>query len=296
MKLSARPSPVVHFAIRTAGVSCKVQDRAESDGWKPPFLEAVTGMGRTGTGFDRYDAGEGLYQCPHCFLQQFRLRMDTKQILIVDDEDHVRLSLKQVLEDAGYHVTTAEDGPVALDHLEESPCDLVLLDLRMPELSGRDVLDAIKDRRPDLPVAIVTAHGTVDEAVELIREGAENFIHKPFTPEQIRTTVAQALAEEPSAPKGAYGEHIENARATIRGGEYEQARQHVQEAFAIDATRPEAFNLLGVLMQLENKYQEAQRYYQSALALQPGYEPAVHNRDNVSRSPSVRNPADVRLE
>lgn len=49
-------------------------------------------------------------------------------------------------------------------------------------------------------------------------------------------------------------------------------------------------------MQLENKYQEAVRYYQSALALKPGYEPAVYNRDNVSRSPSVRNPADFRLE
>jgi lipoprotein NlpI len=60
--------------------------------------------------------------------------------------------------------------------------------------------------------------------------------------------------------------------------------------------RPEAFNLLGVLMQLQNQYQDAQRYYQSALALQPGYKPAVYNRDNIARSPTVRNPSDYRLE
>lgn len=149
--------------------------------------------------------------------------MDTQRILIVDDESHVRLSLKQVLEDAEYHVTTAKSGSVALDHIGENKCDLVLLDLRMPEMNGRDVLDVIKERCPGLPVVIVTAHGTVDQAVELIREGAENFIHKPFTPEQIRTTVAQTLAQEPSVPKGAYGEHIEesprrHSRRRIRTG------------------------------------------------------------------------------
>lgn len=222
--------------------------------------------------------------------------MDTRRILVVDDENHVRLSLKQVLEDAGYHVTTAESGPVALDHIEENKCDLILLDLRMPEMNGRDVLDIIKEHRLELPVVIVTAHGTVDEAIDMIREGAENFIHKPFTPKQIRTTVAQTFAQESPESVEAYDQHIEDARAGIRSEDYKQARQHVQEAFAIDATRPEAFNLLGVLMQLRNRYKEAQRYYQSALALKPGYDPAVYNRDNVSRSPSVRNPADFRLE
>ncbi len=222
--------------------------------------------------------------------------MNTPRLLIVDNEASVRLSLKQVLEDAEYHVTTAESGPVALDHIEENKCDLVLLDLRMPEMDGRDVLDAIKERRPELPVIIVTAHGTVDQAVEMIREGAENFIHKPFTPEQIRTTVAQTLAQEAPNSGEAYDKHIGDARAGIRNEDYEQARQHVQKAFAIDATRPEAFNLLGVLMQLSNQYEEAQRYYQSALALQPGYDPAMYNRDNISRSPLVRTPADYRLE
>lgn len=222
--------------------------------------------------------------------------MKPQHILVVDDESHVRMTLKQVLEDAGYQVTTAESGPVALDHLEDNKCDLMLLDLRMPEMNGRDVLDIMTERRPELPVVIVTAHGTVDEAVELIQQGADNFIHKPFTPEQIRTTVAQTLAQEAPEADAPYEQHIEDAREGIRRKDYEQARQHIQEAFAVDATRPEAFNLLGVLMQLKNQYPEATRYYQSALALQPGYEPAVHNRDNVSKSPSVRNPADFRLE
>ncbi len=222
--------------------------------------------------------------------------MNPEHILVVDDESHVRMTLKQVLEDAGYQVTTAESGAVALDHLDDHPCDLVLLDVRMPGLDGFEVLERLNEKRPELAVVIVTAHGTVDQAVEAVREGADNFVHKPFTPEQIRTVVAQALADAPEETDEAYAEHIEAARTGIREEDYEKARQHIHEAFAVDATRPEAFNLLGVIMQLRNEYQDAQRYYQSALSLQPGYDPAVYNRDNVARSPSDRNPADFRLE
>ena len=222
--------------------------------------------------------------------------MEHKRILIVDDESHIRMTLKQVLEDAGYGVATAESGLVALDHLDNNDCDLVLLDVRMPGLDGFEVLDRLNEQRPDLSVVIVTAHGTVDQATEAIREGAENFIHKPFSPEQIRSVVAQALAEEPDAPDRTYNEYVQSARAGIRGKDLEKARQHIQEAFAIDATQPEAFNLLGVIMQLQSKFPEARRYYQSALSLRPGYEPAVYNRDNVARPPSTRNPSDYRLE
>jgi len=222
--------------------------------------------------------------------------MEHKRILIVDDESHIRMTLKQMLEDAGYGVATAESGPVALDYLDNNDCDLVLLDVRMPGLDGFEVLDRLNEQRPDLSVVIVTAHGTVDQATEAIREGAENFIHKPFSPEQIRSVVAQALAEEPDAPDRTYNEYVQSARAGIRDKDLEKARQHVQEAFAIDATQPEAFNLLGVIMQLQSKFPEARRYYQSALSLRPGYEPAVYNRDNVARPPSTRNPSDYRLE
>lgn len=222
--------------------------------------------------------------------------MEPKRILVVDDEPHVRMSLKQVLEDAGYTVATSKDGTVALNYLDQEDCDLVLLDVRMPGMSGFEVLEQIKETRPELPVVIVTAHGTVDQAVEAIREGAENFIHKPFTPEQIRSVVAQTLTSETENADDIYEEHVESARSGVRKMDLEQALQHVHEAFAIDATRPEAFNILGVIMQIRNKYQDAQRYFQSALALQPGYTPAVYNRDNVSRSPTTRDPSDYRLE
>ena len=222
--------------------------------------------------------------------------MEHKRILIVDDESHIRVTLNQVLEEAGYTVATAKSGPVALDYLDENDCDLVLLDVRMPGLDGFEVLDRLNEKRPDLPVVIVTAHGTVDQAAEAIREGAENFVHKPFSPKQIRSVVAQTLAGEPDEPDRAYDGHARSARVGIREEDFEKARRHIQGAFALDATRPEAFNLLGVLMQIQNKFQEAQRYYQSALALHPGYEPAVYNRDNLARSPSVRDPSDYRLE
>ena len=222
--------------------------------------------------------------------------MTPQRVLIVDDELHVRMTLRQLLEDAGYQVATAESGPVALDYIDDNPCDLVLLDVRMPELDGFEVLERLIEKRPGLPVVIVTAHGTIAHAVDAIRKGADTFVHKPFTPEHIRTIVAQALADGPEQTDEAYDDHIEAARTGIREGDYEQARRHIHKAFAVDATRPEAFNLLGVIMQLRNQYRSAQRYYMSALALRPGYEPAVYNRDNVARSPTTRNPADYRLE
>lgn len=222
--------------------------------------------------------------------------MDTRRILIVDEEKPVRLTLKQVLEDAGYHITVAENGPVALDHLEETKWDLVLLDFRISKTNGFNVLGCIKGRHPELPIIIITVPGTGDQPVDMMREGSENFIYKPFTPQLIRTTVGQALARESPVSDETYDRHIEAAREGIPHKDLAQTRQHIQEAFVIDAKRPESFTLLGVLMQLQNQYRAALRYYRSALALKPGYKPAVSNRDHVSRSPLTRNPSDFRLE
>lgn len=185
--------------------------------------------------------------------------MSVRHILLVDDECYLRLSLKQMLEDAGYRILTAKRGSVALNHLETRPCDFVLLDLRMPQMHGQEVLTAMNPRRPNLPFIIVTAHGTVDHAVAMIRKGAESVILKPFTPEQIRMTGAQALAQEPTED-ATHAQHIADVRGDIRAQEFERARQHIQQAFSGDATRPEAFNLLGVLAHLYHRYQEAWHY------------------------------------
>jgi two-component system, NtrC family, response regulator AtoC len=115
------------------------------------------------------------------------------QILVVDDEANIRRVLAAQLAREGYEVHTAEDGEQALAMLREHHIDLVITDLRMPKLGGMELLRHALLVDPDLPVVIVTAHGTVDNAVEALKTGAFDYITKPFDQTELRAIVAKAL-------------------------------------------------------------------------------------------------------
>jgi signal transduction histidine kinase len=117
------------------------------------------------------------------------------RILVADDEPDIVLSLCDRLASLGHEVTSAYDGQAALTVLEAKPFDLVFLDVAMPKLSGIEVLKRIKQRRPDLPVIILTAYGTIRLAVEAMKEGAVDFITKPFQPSQLESVVTKALEQ-----------------------------------------------------------------------------------------------------
>jgi DNA-binding NtrC family response regulator len=121
-------------------------------------------------------------------------------ILVIDDEAAIRESLEVLLTLEGYSVRMAGDGEQGLRILELENFDLVLLDLALPGQSGLELLPQIKDRQPELPVIMITAYGTVDNVVESIRAGAENFVQKPWDNEKlladIRSAVARHRAEE----------------------------------------------------------------------------------------------------
>src|SRR5438477_5307086 len=102
-------------------------------------------------------------------------------ILIVDDEAGIRESLEVLLTLEGYQVRMAADGEQGLRILELENFDLVLLDLALPGQSGLELLPQIKERQQELPVIMITAYGTVDNVVEAVRAGAENFVQKPWT-------------------------------------------------------------------------------------------------------------------
>ena len=118
------------------------------------------------------------------------------KILIVDDEPANRRILVQELAHIGYVVETANDGAEALKKVESSRPDLIILDYMMPDLSGLDVLKELRKREDDTPVIMITAYGTVDRAVEAMKEGAYDFITRPFEPEHIALIVAKALERE----------------------------------------------------------------------------------------------------
>ncbi|HLH35954.1 MAG TPA: sigma-54 dependent transcriptional regulator [Alloacidobacterium sp.] len=122
------------------------------------------------------------------------------RILIIDDEASIRESLETLLSLEGYAVETAPDGEAGLDQIDRSGYDLVLLDFALPGKNGLEVLQLIRERNPDLPVIMITAYGTVDNVVEAIRTGAQNFVQKPWDNEKlladIRSAIARYHAEE----------------------------------------------------------------------------------------------------
>jgi len=105
---------------------------------------------------------------------------DTTTILVADDERAIREGCHRVLTGQGYQVLSAENGRVALDSLAKNPVDILLLDLKMPVMGGEEVLGIVRQEYPQVPVIIITGHGTVDTAVECMKKGAYDFVTKPF--------------------------------------------------------------------------------------------------------------------
>jgi DNA-binding NtrC family response regulator len=118
---------------------------------------------------------------------------EKKQILVVDDEANLRRVLSAQLSRDGYEVHTAEDGEAGLAFLKEHHIDLVITDLRMPKLDGMDLLRGALRDDPSRPVVMLTAHGTVDNAVEALKTGAFDYITKPFDQNEVRVVVKKAL-------------------------------------------------------------------------------------------------------
>src|SRR5882672_6207666 len=121
-------------------------------------------------------------------------------VLIIDDEAAIRESLETLLEFEGYSVESAETGEEGLAKLAERPFDLALLDFALPDRNGLEILADIRSRDPQLAVIMITAYGTVDNAVRAMQGGANNFIHKPWDNEKlladVRAAVARRRAEE----------------------------------------------------------------------------------------------------
>ncbi|NWF54688.1 MAG: response regulator [Syntrophaceae bacterium] len=117
-------------------------------------------------------------------------------ILVVDDERIIREGCNRILAKLGYEVREAGSGEEGLNLLRAGPCDLLLLDLKMPGLSGMEVLQRVQQNHPSLLVVVITGYATVESAVEAMKAGAYDFIPKPFTPDQLRLVVHRALEKK----------------------------------------------------------------------------------------------------
>jgi len=114
------------------------------------------------------------------------------KVLVVEDESNLRKVLATMLRRTGYEVTIAEDGEQGLAEFTKNGADIVVTDMVMPKLGGMDLLKAVNAAEPDVPVIIITAHGTVDSAVEAIKAGAFDYITKPFDQSELQAVIAKA--------------------------------------------------------------------------------------------------------
>lgn len=117
------------------------------------------------------------------------------RILVVDDEPAVRQSLAEILKLEGYEVDEAENGGEALAKLAEQNFDLTLLDLKMPGVDGLEVLRSMNSVSPDTRVILLTGHGSLESAIEALRQGATDYLLKPASSRELLTSVARGLAE-----------------------------------------------------------------------------------------------------
>jgi DNA-binding response OmpR family regulator len=119
----------------------------------------------------------------------------THSILVVDDDQELRENIREILDDAGFAVTMAASGEEALDCLERQPFDVILLDLIMPGMDGKEVLPLIKRKSPSVRVIMITAFATIENAVSAMRKGADDYLTKPFKVDELLTAVRRSLEE-----------------------------------------------------------------------------------------------------
>jgi len=113
-------------------------------------------------------------------------------ILVLDDEKNYLLILEAVLNEAGHHVTALPDPQLGLAFLDESEVDVVITDMKMPKVTGQDVLEYVKKNYPHIPVIIMTAFGSIESAVEAMRLGAFDYVTKPFSNDELLLSVDKA--------------------------------------------------------------------------------------------------------
>ncbi|MCK5348620.1 MAG: sigma-54-dependent Fis family transcriptional regulator, partial [Desulfobacula sp.] len=114
-------------------------------------------------------------------------------VLLVEDEERMRQVIEMQLSDLDLHIHEAVDGEQAIDIFENEMIHLVITDLKLPKINGMDVLNFIKKKDPEIPVIVITAYGSIENAVRAIQKGAFDYVTKPFKEEKLRSSIIKAL-------------------------------------------------------------------------------------------------------
>lgn len=168
-----------------------------------------------------------------------------KKALIADDTKNIRVLLTTCLEIEGYTVLSASDGRQALELLAQEAFDLIFLDIKMPEISGTEVLKQIRDRGVTTPVVVITAFATVKNAVECTKMGAVAYLQKPFTSDKVRSVLADMANAPETCPVQNASPDLAAIHVLLVAGEYAGAVARLKKALSSEPDNPELYFLFG---------------------------------------------------
>ncbi|HET6489517.1 MAG TPA: sigma-54 dependent transcriptional regulator [Syntrophales bacterium] len=173
-----------------------------------------------------------------------------RPILVVDDDPYMRSSLTDCLVSCGYTVETAIDGVDALGKFRKGACEMVITDIRMPKMGGLDLLRELKGQSPETPVIVITAYGTVNTAVEAMKQGARDFIMKPFSLDDLEMVVKNVL--ERGQDQGGVQEGGPGSAETVRQAQRQIVTSDAKMAELLEFLKNIARSRSSVLIQGES--------------------------------------------
>lgn len=165
------------------------------------------------------------------------------KFLVIDDTKNIRMLLKTCLEIEGHDVYIASDGNEALELMSSDKFDLIFMDIKMPKISGTEVLRKMRDLGISTPVIIMTAFGTVKNAVECTKLGAISYLQKPFTSEKVKNVLKETGFSNVIQEKDNVSKFVE-IEASLKQDHYTQALELIKEELGKDPLNPKIYKLL----------------------------------------------------
>lgn len=181
-----------------------------------------------------------------------------KKALVVDDTKNIRALLTTCLEINGFEVTSARDGLEAIEIFETLTFDIAFIDIKLPQLSGTEVLRRIRLKGINVPVVIMTAFASVKNAVECTKLGAVAYLQKPFTADRIKLVLREM---ENITATFNMSNYLSICKDLISSSQFDKAYSMLKNALSIDPKSCEVYELLGLLYQSQNNKILADKFY-----------------------------------
>jgi DNA-binding response OmpR family regulator len=196
-----------------------------------------------------------------------------RRILVVDDEKNVRFTVAHALRSDGYTVEAASSGAEGLELAGSGRYDLILVDLRMPGMTGIDMLRELRRRDPEMPAVIITAYGVPQQLVEAAELGAIDCIHKPFSIQKVRAIVREVLEREASQSETveaiSVDGYVRRAKIAIMHRHFDEAHALLEQAIEKAPAECEPYFLDGIIALLKQDGETARERFRKALQIDP---------------------------